>query len=57
MSQCECEFDCQDCGGHVVRFGVAAPPVPPRCLICSWLADISDAGEREQLRARFQENA
>jgi hypothetical protein len=44
------EFDCGDCGVHVYEFGREAPPAPPRCAVCQWLADIADPVEREKLR-------
>jgi hypothetical protein len=39
-------FNCQDCGYHVH----AEPRVPPRCVVCQWIAGIVDPAERERLR-------
>ena len=45
----ELEFDCIDCGLHVVSM---APPhnAERRCVGCSFLADVEDACDRAALR-------
>jgi hypothetical protein len=48
------EYDCGDCGAHVYEFGRDAPPAPPRCAVCLWLAELPDRVEAERLRAHLQ---
>jgi hypothetical protein len=44
------EFDCVDCGWHVVDVaGIRGPRA--RCLSCEWLAEIPEPADREALRA------
>lgn len=44
------EFDCPDCGIHVIRF-VDAPNLPHVCAGCGWLRDTAlDSLERARLR-------
>jgi hypothetical protein len=31
------EFDCADCGRHVVSFAIFDPAGPPRCMSCDWI--------------------
>lgn len=33
------EFDCADCGRHVIAPGYCQPPLPARCSICSWIQE------------------
>jgi hypothetical protein len=49
-----CEFDCAQCGVHVLAVGVDAVPPGQRCGICQWLDDIPDEAAREQLRRRLE---
>jgi len=46
-------FTCRDCGYTVHAFALAAPPEHGLCLTCSFIADIPDAEEREELRTRL----
>jgi hypothetical protein len=48
------EFDCVECGDHVVALALNEPPPSRRCATCQWLADnIDDPVEREKVRARL----
>ena len=49
------EFDCSDCGEHVVQI-VPIFGGGNRCLHCRFLAQIEDPTEREQLRQRMVMN-
>jgi hypothetical protein len=50
------EYDCIDCGVHVVQ--IAPPPVPgSRCAGCQWIAAIPDPAHRAALRAQLIEHA
>ncbi len=43
------EFDCPDCGWHVVDFaGVRGPRI--RCMTCEWLAEVPEPADREAPR-------
>lgn len=45
------EFDCVDCGIHVVSFAHEREPTDARvCLTCRWIRNIADPIEREKLR-------
>lgn len=43
------EFDCPDCGWHVIDVAGTRGP-RTRCLSCEWLAAYPDPVERESLR-------
>jgi hypothetical protein len=44
------EFDCTDCGCHVVSF-IVDPPDPALCLSCMFLRNsIEDPAERAKIR-------
>ena len=46
------EFDCIDCGIHVVAFNyLAAANSQDLCFTCQWIRSIEDPEEREKLRA------
>lgn len=42
------EFDCCDCGYHIVSFN--GPSEPPRCYTCTFIAREADPKTRERLR-------
>lgn len=44
------EFDCIDCGTHVLSFGPEHANDENICAECMWLRSIEDPIEREQLR-------
>jgi hypothetical protein len=49
-----CEFDCVDCGAHVV----SSDPVTndqKLCGVCQWLRGVADPVERKRLRAYLKE--
>jgi hypothetical protein len=46
----EREFDCLDCGDHVVAFSAMAANDQDICAKCLWLRDIEDPYDREMLR-------
>jgi ribosomal protein S27E len=50
----EVEFDCRDCGVHVVSY--AAPSSATRCAGCSWLADIADPERQQAVRSQLIEH-
>jgi predicted RNA-binding Zn-ribbon protein involved in translation (DUF1610 family) len=31
------EFDCADCGRHVIGFAISDPSGPERCTSCDWI--------------------
>jgi hypothetical protein len=45
------EFDCPDCGWHVVNVTADHVPASSRCLSCQWLADNVAPEHRAPLRA------
>jgi hypothetical protein len=45
------EFDCTDCGCHVVNF--RPDPVPPLCLSCTWIRRHVPAEHQEATRERL----
>lgn len=49
----EHEFDCVDCGQHVISFGPHSSPT--RCAGCQWLADLPES-MRPSERAELREN-
>jgi rubredoxin len=48
------EFDCPDCGWHVINVVESIPRA--RCLQCQWIADTADPAERAHLRALLSKN-
>lgn len=44
------EFDCEDCGVHVVQIIPIAANDPGLCMECGWLRGIADIEERRALR-------
>lgn len=51
------EYDCTECGLHVIAFGLSRAPLIPRCAGCQWLHDTTFASEeeREEMRAHMVE--
>lgn len=50
------EWDCQDCGCHVLGFGYSRQPDALRCATCQWLIDfVPCQQEREELRALLRD--
>jgi hypothetical protein len=47
----EREFDCLDCGDHVVALGALAANDQDICAKCLWLRSIEDPDDRAMLRA------
>ena len=45
------EFDCIDCGIHVLQFVTHYANDENICAECSWLRSIEDPVEREKVRA------
>ncbi len=47
------EYDCSDCGLHILAFGGLSIPAIPRCTGCQWLCDtvFPSEEEREKMRA------
>jgi hypothetical protein len=48
----ETEFDCVDCGRHVVSFGYD-PPGPARCVSCLWIRQHVPADQQTAVRQRL----
>ena len=44
------EFDCIDCGIHVLQFVVHQANDQNLCAECTWLRAVEDPAEREKLR-------
>ena len=44
------EFDCADCGAHVVQIIPAAANDQDVCAECGWLRSVEDPQDRENLR-------
>ena len=47
-----CEFDCIDCGQHIVSFGYD-PPGPQRCVSCLWVKENILPEEETAVRERL----
>lgn len=49
------EFDCMDCGCHVIAiFPSGVPSTPLQCTTCEWIREfIADPEEAKRLRSRF----
>lgn len=45
------EFDCRDCGDHVVSFTEPAANEQNICAKCLWLREVEDPEDRAMLRA------
>jgi hypothetical protein len=44
------EFDCKDCGEHVVSFGPIFSNDNDVCAQCTWIRSIPDEADRQRLR-------
>ena len=44
------EFDCTDCGHHIIRL-FSPPPSSSRCFSCEWIADTVAVADRAAIRA------
>jgi len=45
------EFDCIDCGTHVVHFGYRPANDQDICATCSWIRGLPSEADRKKLRA------
>jgi hypothetical protein len=50
MSDQPREFDCIDCGMHVVSWGPMVANDQDLCVTCAWLRTVADETERRRLR-------
>jgi hypothetical protein len=44
------EFDCEDCGVHVLSFGPAVANDNPVCAQCTWIRSMPNEADRKRLR-------
>lgn len=50
------EFDCNDCGSHVLAYGDVPDPPPIRCGRCNWIREFVRPHERGEVRSRFYDS-
>lgn len=48
------EFDCLDCGEHVVSFGTLHANDEPYCGTCQWIRALPSEADRERVREFLQ---
>lgn len=51
MSDDPMEYDCGDCGAHVLAWGYSIRP--SRCATCHWIVENVPAAEQPAMRARL----
>ncbi len=37
-----CEYDCRECGLHILAFGISDPPASLLCATCALIAELPD---------------